>query len=78
VSAPEFGEVFGESFALLVTGSGGGRTRRRIHQIGAECVEGVAVRHDGFDSAAVCAEFVDLRCKLHAPGQRVPCSAAKW
>ena len=51
-SAPEFGELLGKGSALVVTGSSGGRTRRRIHQIAAECVAGVAVREDGFDSAA--------------------------
>jgi hypothetical protein len=54
-SAPEFGELPGKGSALAVTGSSGGRTRRRIHQIGAECVAGVAIREDGFDSAAACA-----------------------
>jgi hypothetical protein len=48
--------------SLVVTGSSGGRTRRPIHHIDAECVEGVAIREDGFDSAATCAQFVDLRC----------------
>jgi hypothetical protein len=51
-SAPEFGEPPGKGSALVVTGSSGGRTRRQIHQIAAECVAGVAVREDGFDSAA--------------------------
>ena len=51
-SAPEFGELLGKGSALVVTGSSGGRTRRQIHQIAAECVAGVAVREDGFDSAA--------------------------
>ncbi len=51
-SAPEFGELLGKGPALVVTGSSGGRTRRQIHQIAAECVAGVAVREDGFDSAA--------------------------
>ena len=54
-SAPEFGELLGKGSALVVTGSSGGRTRRRIHQIGAERVAGVAIREDGFDSAAACA-----------------------
>src|SRR6516162_1808525 len=53
-SAPEFGEPLGKGSALVVTGSGGGRARRRIHQVGAECVAGVAVGEDGFDSAAAC------------------------
>jgi hypothetical protein len=52
-SAPEFGELLGKGRALVVTGSSGGRTRRQIHQIAAECVAGVAIRQDGFDSAAV-------------------------
>ena len=52
LSAPEVGELFGKGAALLVTGSGGRRTRRQIHQVAAEGVEGVAVRHDGFHSAA--------------------------
>src|SRR5450755_3199975 len=51
-SAPEFGELPGKGSALVVTGSSGGRTRRQIHQIAAECVAGAAVREDGFDSAA--------------------------
>jgi hypothetical protein len=51
-SAPEFGELPGKGSALLVTGSSGGRTRRQIHQIAAERIAGVAVREDGFDSAA--------------------------
>src|SRR4051812_25073570 len=53
-SAPEFGELPGKGSALVVTGSSGGRTRRRIHLIGAqsEYVAGVAVREDGSDSAA--------------------------
>jgi hypothetical protein len=51
-SAPEFGELLGKGPALVVTGSSGGRTRRQIHQIAAECVAGVAIRQDGFDSAA--------------------------
>ena len=51
-SAPEFGELPGEGSALVVTGSSSGRTQRQIHQIAAECVAGVAVREDGFDSAA--------------------------
>ena len=46
-SAPEFGELLGQGTALVVTGSSGGRTRRRIHQIAAECVAGVAIRDDG-------------------------------
>ena len=52
-SAPEFGESLGKRSALVVTGSSGGRTRRQIHQIAAECVAGVVVREDGLDSAAV-------------------------
>ena len=69
-SAPEFGELLGEGSALVVTGSSGGRTQRQIHRIGAEHVLGVAVREDRFDSAAACAEFVDLCCEMHAPVQR--------
>ena len=53
--APEFGELLGKGSALVVTGSSGGRTRRQIHQIDAECVAGVAIREDRFDSAAACA-----------------------
>jgi hypothetical protein len=49
---PEFAELLGKDYALVETGSSGGRTRRQIHQIAAECVAGVAVREDGFDSAA--------------------------
>ena len=37
-SAPEFGELLGKDSALAETGSSGGRTRRQIHQIVAECV----------------------------------------
>jgi hypothetical protein len=37
-SAPEFGELLGKDSALVETGSSGGRTRRQIHQIVAECV----------------------------------------
>jgi hypothetical protein len=51
-SAPEFGELPGKGSALVITGSSGGRPRRLIHQIAAECVAGVAIRQDGFDSAA--------------------------
>jgi len=51
-SAPEFGELLGKGPALVVTGSSGGRPGRQIHQIAAECVAGVAIREDGFDSAA--------------------------
>jgi hypothetical protein len=56
-SAPEFGELLGKGSALVVTGSSGGRTRRRIHHIdaNAECVLRVAIREDGFDPAAACA-----------------------
>lgn len=45
-SAPEFGDVLGKGSALVVTGSGGGRTRRPIHHIdaNAECVLRVATR----------------------------------
>jgi hypothetical protein len=53
-SAPEFGELPGKGPALVETGSSGGRARRRIHQIDAECVAGTAIREDGFDSAAAC------------------------
>jgi hypothetical protein len=51
-SAPEFGELPGKGSALLVTGSSGGRPRRQIHHIVAECGARVAIREDGFDSAA--------------------------
>jgi hypothetical protein len=54
-SAPEFGELLGKGSALLVTGSSGGRTRRQIHHIVAECGARVAIREDRFDSAAACA-----------------------
>lgn len=54
-SAPEFGELLGKASALVETGSSSGRTRRQIHQIAAECVAGVAIRQDRFDSAAACA-----------------------
>src|SRR3954447_10005154 len=50
---PEFGELLGKGSALVVTGSSGGRTRRQIHHVVAECVAGVAVREDSFDSAAL-------------------------
>ena len=51
-SAPEFGELLGKGSALVEAGSSGGRPRRQIHQIAAESVAGVAIRQDGFDSAA--------------------------
>jgi len=56
-SAPEFGELLGKGSALVVTGSSGGRTPRRIHHIdaNAECVLRVVIREDGFDPAAACA-----------------------
>jgi hypothetical protein len=63
---------------LVVTSPSGGRTQRQIHRIGAEHVLGVAIREDRIDSAAACAQLVDLRRKLHAPLQRMPCSAAEW
>jgi hypothetical protein len=53
-SAPEFGELLGKGSALIVTGSSGGPTRRRIHHIDAECVARVAIREDRRDSAAAC------------------------
>ena len=71
-SAPEFGELPGKRSALVVTSSSGGRTQRWIHRIGAEHVLGAAIREDRFDSAAACAQFVDLRCKLHTPVHRRP------
>src|SRR5215472_18793663 len=61
-SAPEFGELLGKGSALVVTGSSGGRTRRQIHQSGAECVAGIAIREDGFDCAAAGAELLGLCC----------------
>jgi hypothetical protein len=51
-SAPEFGELPGKGSALVTTRSSGGRPRRQIHQIAAECVAGVAIRQNRFDSAA--------------------------
>ena len=56
-SAPEFGELPGKGSALVVTGPGSGRARRRIHLVGAEgeYVAGAAIREDCFDSAAACA-----------------------
>jgi hypothetical protein len=51
-SAPELGELPGKGSALVVTGSSGGRTQRRIHRIGAEHVLGVAIREDRLDAAA--------------------------
>ena len=72
LSAPEFGELLGKGSALVVAGSSRGRTQRQIHRVGAEHVLGVAVREDRLDSAAACAELVDLRRKLHAPVQRMP------
>src|SRR5262245_12915376 len=77
-SPPEFGELLGTGFALVVTRSSGGRTQRQIHRVGAEHVHGVAVREDRFDSAAPRAEFVDLRCKVRAPFLRVQRPAAEW
>src|SRR6476661_3447977 len=71
-SAPEFGELLGKGSALVATGSSGGRTQRQIHRVGAEHVLGGAVREDGFDPAAACAEVGDLCCEVHAPVHRSP------
>src|SRR4029453_3602083 len=68
----------GEGSALVVPGSCGRRTKRRIHRTGTEKVLGAA-RGEGLpDPAAACAEHVDLRCEMHAPVQRHQCPAAEW
>ena len=77
-SAPELAELPGERPALVVPGSSGGRTQRRIHRVGAEHVLGVAAREDRLDAAAACAELVDLCREMRAPGRRRERSAAEW
>ncbi len=71
-SAPEFGELLGKGSALVVTASRGLQTRRRIQRIDVEYVAGAAIRENSLDSAAICAQFVDLGCEIHAPVQRHP------
>src|SRR6478752_5418037 len=57
-SVPEFSEPPCRGLPLVVTGTSGGRTRRQIHHVAAECIAGVAVRQDRFDPTTGGAQFV--------------------
>ena len=61
-------ELLGKGSALVVTGSSGGRTRPRVHEIDAECV-GVAIREHGFDSPPRARVIVGLCGKMDGPSQ---------
>jgi hypothetical protein len=75
--SPELGELLGQGSALVLTGSSGGGSQRRVHRIGAEHPLEAEVGKDRLDPAAACAQLVGLGGELHPPVQRVPCPAAE-
>ena len=53
--------------ALGETGTGGGDAGRRVHLVRAHCGQGIGVRCDHLDAAALLAQGLDLACQVIAP-----------